>query len=161
LPSKDTKVDLKAKGKEYPPVKFKVEKAHIVAFAQAVDDPNKLYTDEKYASKTKYKGIIAPPTYPACFIGPLEIGKQPPPLLVKMSMDANMNPGLAVHGEQEFEYFAPVRPGDEITAVARIADIEVLPRKDGSKRGRVTMEATCKNQKGEKVVVSRIISIER
>jgi acyl dehydratase len=161
LPARDTKVDLKAKGKEYPPVKFKVEKAHIAAFAQAVDDPNKLYTDEKYASKTKYKGIIAPPTYAACFAGPLEVGKQPPPLLVKMGLDANINVALMVHGEQEFEYFAPVRPGDEITAVARIADVEVLPRKDGSKRGRVTMEVTSKNQKGEKVVVSRIISIER
>ena len=148
MPGKDTKVDLSVKGKEYPPVKFKVEKSHIAAFAQAIGDPNKLYTDENYAAKTKYKGIIAPPTYPYCFAGPLEIGKQPPPLLVKIGLDAKMNPGLLVHGEQEFEYFAPVHPGDEITAVARIADVEHLPRKDGSMRGRVTMEVTSKNQKG-------------
>jgi acyl dehydratase len=161
MPGKDTKVDLSVKGKEYPPVKFKVEKAHIAAFAQAVEDPNKLYSDEKYAAKTKYKGIIAPPTYPVCFAGPLEIGKQPPPLLVKIGLDAKVNPGLMVHGEQEFEYFAPVHPGDEITAVARIADVEHKPRKDGSKRGVVTIEVTSKNQKGEKVVVSRIVTIER
>lgn len=64
MPGKDTKVDLSLKGKEYAPIKFKVEKAHIAAFAQAVDDPNKLYFDEKYAAKTKYKGIIAPQLIP-------------------------------------------------------------------------------------------------
>jgi acyl dehydratase len=161
LPGRDTKVDLSVKGKEYPPVKFKVEKAHIAAFAQAIDDSNKLYTDEKYAAKTKYKGIIAPPTYPACFAGPLEMGKQPPPLLVKIGLDAKLNPGLMVHGEQEFEYFAPVRPGDEIIATARIADVERKPRKDGSMRGLIVIEVTSKNQKGEKVVVARNLAIER
>ena len=161
MPRKDTKVDLSVKGKEYPSLKFKVEKSHIAAFAQAIDDPNKLYVDEKYAAKTKYKGIIAPPTYPVCFAGPLEIGKQPPPLLVKIGLDAKINPGLMVHGEQEFEYFAPVRPGDEITSIARIAEVEHKPRKDGSKRGLITIEITSKNQKGEKVVVARNLAIER
>jgi acyl dehydratase len=66
-----------------------------------------------------------------------------------------------VHGEQEFEYFAPVHPGDEITSVARVADVEQPLRKDGSKRGRVTIEVVSKNPKGEKVVVSRIVTIER
>lgn len=161
LPGRDTKVDLSVKGKEYPPLKFKVEKSHIAAFAQAIDDPNKLYVDDKYAAKTKYKGVIAPPTYAYCFAGPLEPGKQPPPLLVQIGLDAKMNPGLLVHGEQEFEYFAPIHPGDEITSVARIANLEHKPRKDGSKRGVMTIEITSKNQKGEKVVVSRVVSIER
>lgn len=161
MPSKDTKVDLNIKGKEYPPVKFKVEKSHIAAFAQAVEDPNKLYTDEKYAAKTKYKGIIAPPTYPVCFGGPLEAGKQPPTPLVQVALDAKINIGIMVHGEQEFEYFSPVRPGDDINSVARISNAEHKPRKDGSKRGIVTIEVTSKNQKGEKVAVSHVVLIER
>nr|MDO8132732.1 MaoC family dehydratase N-terminal domain-containing protein [Candidatus Njordarchaeum guaymaensis] len=161
MPGKDTKVDLSVKGKEYPPIKFKVEKSHIAAFAQAIDDPNKLYSDEKHAAKTKYKGIVAPPTYPVCFTGGIEMGKQPPPPLMKVGLDTKLNPGLMVHGEQEFEYFNPIRPGDEITSVARIADVEHKPRKDGSKRGIVTIEFTSKNQKGEKLTVGRAILIER
>jgi acyl dehydratase len=161
LPGKDTKVDIATKGKEYPPIKFKVEKPHIAAFAQALDDPNKLYVDEKYAAKTKYKGVIAPPTYPVCFGGPLEIGKQPPTPLVKVALDTKLNVGIMVHGEQEFEYFNPVRPGDEITTVSRIANVEHKPRKDGSLRGIVTIEVTSKNQKGEKAVVSHVVLIER
>lgn len=161
LPGKDTKVDLSLKGKEYAPIKFKVEKAHIAAFAQAVDDPNKLYFDEKYAAKTKYKGIIAPPTYSVCFGGPLEVGKQPPTPLVQVALDAKINVGIMVHGEQQFEYLTPVRPGDDITTIARIANVEHKPRKDGSKRGIVTVEVTSKNQKGEKVTVSHVVLIER
>jgi acyl dehydratase len=80
---------------------------------------------------------------------------------VQVALDAKINIGIMVHGEQEFEYFSPVRPGDDINSVARISNVEHKPRKDGSKRGIATIEVTSKNQKGEKVAVSHVVLIER
>jgi acyl dehydratase len=47
-------------GKEAPPVTIEIEKGMIRRFVHAVDDPNPLWRDEEYASKSKYGNIIAP-----------------------------------------------------------------------------------------------------
>ena len=55
---------LRAKiGEEWEPRVYEVEKGMIRRFVQAIDDPNPLWQDEEYANKSKYGGIIAPPTF--------------------------------------------------------------------------------------------------
>lgn len=50
-------------GKEGPPVTGpdEVSKQMIRHWCEAVEDANPLYTDEEYAGKSKYRGIISPP----------------------------------------------------------------------------------------------------
>ncbi len=43
--------------------KFAVEASHIMMFARAVGDANRIYHDEEYARGTEPGGIIAPPTF--------------------------------------------------------------------------------------------------
>ena len=43
--------------------KFSVEASHIMMFARAVGDANRIYYDEEYAKGTEPGGIIAPPTF--------------------------------------------------------------------------------------------------
>src|SRR4029077_7699960 len=43
--------------------KFPVEAGHIMLFARAVGDPNKIYYDDTYAKTTEVGSIIAPPTF--------------------------------------------------------------------------------------------------
>jgi acyl dehydratase len=65
-----------------------------------------------------------------------------------------------LHGEQEFEYLAPVYAGDVLTATARVADVY---EKAGSRGGSMTfgvLETTFTNQHGEKVLISRSTLIE-
>ena len=42
---------------------FPVEAGHIMMFARAVGDANKIYYDEAYAKTTEAGSIIAPPTF--------------------------------------------------------------------------------------------------
>ena len=53
----------RAIGVEGAPSVLEVEKGAIVRFAQAVEDPNPLWNDEKVARETRYGGLVAPPTF--------------------------------------------------------------------------------------------------
>ena len=65
-----------------------------------------------------------------------------------------------LHGEQEFEFFKPIFVGDTLTGVTKVADVL---EKEGGRGGKMTLvitETEYKNQKGEKVAVSRSTLIE-
>ena len=98
-------------GLEGPPVTTEVEKGAIVKFAQAIGDDNPLFNDEAEARKSKYGGLIAPPTFLR------SMGSSRPQLPFDVPFDRNLD------GGSDWEYFEPVRPGDRITSVARIADM--------------------------------------
>jgi acyl dehydratase len=42
---------------------FKVEEGAIQRYAQAIGDPNPLYSDPDFASKNKYGRLLAPPGF--------------------------------------------------------------------------------------------------
>ncbi|MFQ5933522.1 MAG: MaoC family dehydratase N-terminal domain-containing protein [Dehalococcoidia bacterium] len=96
-------------GVESEPITYEIEAGHIRQFADAIGDPNPLYTDEAEARKTPYGGIIAPPTFLRyCEANPLPEVKYP----VSRGLDAG----------SDWEYYQPVYPGDRITAVRKITD---------------------------------------
>lgn len=130
-----------------------VEKGIIRRYCLAVGNSNPLYVDEAYARKTRFGGIIAPPTYVFDVSNNVaaKVGKDgrslsrvslPPPV-----------PRIA-RGGNEYEWLLPVRPGDVITTTRRIAEMT-------EKQGRsgplvfVLSETRYTNQKGEKVAVNR------
>ncbi len=98
-----------------------VERNDVRFFAEATrlpDAPKRLYTDEAYARKTRYGGIIAPPTYltrlarRAGLPWPL-----PPPFPEWIQALPGVNAGAAI------ELREPLRPGDTISTTAKIVDI--------------------------------------
>ena len=98
-------------GVESEPVTHEVEKGAIIKFAQAIEDPNPLFSDEEAARKTRHGGLVAPPT----FLRSMSAG--PPKVEVRGPYPAILD------GGSEWEYFEPVRPGDMITVTAKVADI--------------------------------------
>jgi acyl dehydratase len=100
-----------ATGVESEPVTHEVEKGAIIKFAQAIGDPNPLFNDEEAARKSRYGGLIAPPT----FLRSMSSG--PAKVTVKSPYPA------ALDGGSEWEYFEPVRPGDRITVTSYVSDI--------------------------------------
>ena len=50
-------------GRMAEPVVQIVERGAIARFAEAVDDPNPLYSDLEYAQNSRYGSIIAPPGF--------------------------------------------------------------------------------------------------
>ena len=50
-------------GQKSAPTTVDIEKGAIIKFAQAIEDDNPVYNDEKAARESRYGGLIAPPTF--------------------------------------------------------------------------------------------------
>jgi acyl dehydratase len=124
----------------YPRVVYfnqQASKDGIRHFVNGIGDLNPLFRDEEYAKKTKYRGIIAPPSY-------LYTIMWVPP--------GSGMPG--VHGWYsggDWEWYRPIFAGDEFITVAILRDVEV-------KKGKMTgggpiyidyTEVVYINQRGE------------
>ena len=132
-------------GIETEPISYDIEKGAIRKFAEAIGDLNPLYHDEEYAKKTKYGGIIAPPTFLCTCEGGR--GKE-----IDIPLSRRLN------GGSEFEIFQPIRPGDIISANSKLVDLVERQGKMGRMLLR-TSETTYKNQTGEIVAKGRFTSI--
>ena len=124
-------------GASSDPVVFEVEKGAIVSLAEAIGDPRPEYRE----------GVAAPPTFPTTF-------RMPVPGL------ADVDPARFLHGEQEYEYDRPLRAGDRITCVARIANVT---EKD-TRVGRATFvvaEIDGRDEAGEPVFTGRATLLVR
>ena len=99
-------------GLEGPPVITEIERGAIIRFAQAIEDDNPVFNDEEAARKSQYGGLIAPPT----FLRSIRSSRREVPFDIPFNN--------ALDGGSDWEYFEPVRPGDLITAVSRITDMQ-------------------------------------
>jgi acyl dehydratase len=128
-----------------PSSTMKVELGKIREFAKAVKDPNPAYLDEAQA--------VAPPTFLmtiAHWIGDLGQTRS----AVKLDYRR------LLHGEQEFEYVKPIRPGDTLTFRSRTKDVFEKDGKRGGKMLFVIGETEFTNQRGEVVAYMRNTAIE-
>jgi acyl dehydratase len=128
---------------------FEVEKRHIRQFAEAIGDLNPLYVDEEYAAKTSYGGIIAPPTFP------IAIGQDS-----GESLDLGLDQRRMLHGEQEFIYNRPIRPGDILYCQMKVSDVYEREGRKGPMQFLV-LDTEMKDESGELVVISRTNIIYR
>ncbi len=131
-----------------------VSQGIIKRFALAIGDKNPLYLDEETAKKSRYQGIVAPPTMLFELnhqIG-AEIGEDGSP----KGAWGRLPPPFknALRGGNEYEFYQPVRPGDVITTVNRTAEISERPGKSGLMVF-VVNELTYYNQRGEKLGLNR------
>ena len=99
-------------GLEGHPVTTEIEKGAIIRFAQAIEDDNPVFNDEEAARKSQYGGLIAPPT----FLRSIRSSRREVPFDIPFNN--------ALDGGSDWEYFEPVRPGDLITTVSRITDMQ-------------------------------------
>ena len=99
-------------GLEGPPVTTEIERGAIIRFAQAIEDDNPVFNDEEAARKSQYGGLIAPPT----FLRSIRSSRREFPFDIPFNN--------ALDGGSDWEYFEPVRPGDLITTVSRITDMQ-------------------------------------
>jgi acyl dehydratase len=144
-------MDKNAEGKTFEPFEFLVERGKIREFANALEDPNPIYRDPEYAASTPLGGIPAPPTFLRTML--YETRDSVEALDVK-------DWSYIVHGEQEFEYLAPILAGDVLSAQDKILKIF---QKESRRGGVLTfgiIETTYHNQRGEKVQVTRRTLIE-
>ena len=139
-------MDKSVAGKSFAPYEFRVERGKIKEFADFDRRRQPDYRDPVVAAQAGFAGIPAPPTLLRTFL--YETSESRSALGVK-------DWSYIVHGEQEFEYLAPVVAGDVLTARDRIVSIT---EKDSKRAGTLqigVIETVFKNQRGETVQIAR------
>jgi acyl dehydratase len=139
------------------PMIMEVERGAIRRFADAIDDPNPLYSDVEYAKNSRYGEMICPIGF---FGWPLKGGGLEQ--MMGTIMPAMMKAGLfrILDGGVDYEFFIPIHAGDILTSVGKIADIREREGKSG-KMMFIIMEQTYLNQNGDKVAIARATIIAR
>jgi acyl dehydratase len=135
-------------GKTLDTIVFKVEEGAIQRYAQAIGDPNPLFSDPDYASKTKYGRLLAPPGFTGW---PTKAGR-PTEKLFAFLVKAGA-PVRILDGGIEFQFIEPIGAGDVLTATSKIAKVAERETKLG-KTMFTTAEVTYVDQKGNVVLKS-------
>ena len=107
----------------------KIDEGLIAMFSVVTGDVNPLHLDDEFARQTLFKGKIAHGMFTASLI----------------SAALSTFPGIVVYLSQTLRFVKPVRPGDEIEALAI-----VIEKKEESNE--LLLQTLCKNQKGETVL---------
>jgi acyl dehydratase len=143
-------MDPSAAGKTFAPYEFHVERGKIREFADAIGDPNPVYHDPEYAKKA-VGGILAPPTLTRTFLYEPKTASE----ALKVQ-----DWSYIVHGEQEFEYLAPIFAGDLLTAQDTIVSVTEKESRRAGKLQIAVIETVFHNQRGDKVQVARRTLVE-
>jgi acyl dehydratase len=148
-------IDPKFIGRSYGPYVYEAGAAKMREFAFAIsggvpshgftgsgapEGLNPLLWDSAAAKAGPYGALVGFPTFPVAFaIAPFGQAVADPELGINLL--------LLVHGEQEFEFFEVIRPGDVLTTTGVITDIFHKAKKDF-----VIVTTETKNQHGRPVV---------
>jgi acyl dehydratase len=150
-------------GMEFPPYTYIVEKGKIAEFAMAVAqkeskfDVNPIYVDSEAAKKEGYKDVIITPTMQTCFS--MWSGGGLGSLIQELGIDL----GRLLHGEEEYEYFGEINPGDVMTGKTKVVQMYDKEKKNqpGKFMEFTVMETEIRNQRGELVLKTRTTTVER
>ncbi len=134
-------------GVEGPPVTVEIERGAIRRFAEAIGDTNPLFNSEPQARKSRFGGMIAPPTFCRSLMSPIPN--------VKLNLGETFR---GLDGGSEWEYFHPVRPGDRITVRTKLADLRESEGRLGPMVF-IVMETSYTNQLGEVCALQRSTAI--
>lgn len=144
-------IDKKHIGYAPPPTLWDVEKGRIAFFAKVIGLSDPIHTDEAAARAAGYRGIVAPPTF--IFSAEGDSGAT-----MKLIETLGIDLGKVLHGEQRFDYLAPVCAGDTLCFQSKISDIY---DKKGGALEFVVNETTVTNQVGEHVADMHSVIVVR
>lgn len=128
-----------------------VEKGQLRLFAKATGETNPVYTDEAAARAAGYPALPAPPTF-AFSLGLLA------PAKTGSIAEMGVNIGNVLHGEQRFDYHAPIHAGDRIRL--RTETVDIYEKKGGALEF-IVQDTTAHNQNDVLCVSSRTVIVVR
>lgn len=105
-----------AKSLELAPLTFEVERGRLRAFARSIGETDPIYLDTDAARAAGHRDLLVPPTF--VFSMSLEADR-PFGYLEDLGVDL----GQILHGEQRFDYRAPMHAGDTLVLQDRIVDV--------------------------------------
>lgn len=142
-------------GYSFPPFTIEVERGKIRELALAIGDDNSVYQSREAAQAAGYPEVPLFPTAPTMFTfwGNTQ--------MVSQIVSLGINVMRILHGEEEYEYLAPISPGDILTGVMTVVDGKTRQSKDGSSIDILTTEIRYTNQHGQPVLNAREMILVR
>jgi acyl dehydratase len=139
-------LDLSYKGKEIAAFTFEVDRSKIRELCAAIGDPNPVFTDREAARKEGFADTPAPLTFATIiiFCGCPGIWER----ISEIGIDIKR----LLHAKEEYEYLAPIYPGDRLNAVIRVEALR------GGAMEMAAFKTTC-TRDGLPVLVSRMTII--
>ena len=144
-------LDKKVIGHEFEAFSTTVEAGKVKLFCKAIGEEDPIYSDEAAAKAAGYRGITAPLT----FLRALQADDPNKGGLLRL---LNVDIGLILHGEQHYDYYAPVFVGDRITCQQKVVD---MYDKKGGALWFVVSETSMKDQAGKLVAKATGITVVR
>jgi acyl dehydratase len=142
-------------GHSFAPFSIEVERCKIHELALAIGDDNPIYHSREAAQAAGYKDVPLFPTAPTMFSFWGNTRN-----LSQMN-ELGVNVMRILHGEEEYEYLAPVYPGDVLTGVTTFIDGKSRQGRDGSSMDILTTETRYTNQHNEPVLNARTTFVVR
>ena len=142
-------------GQSFPPFTIEVERGKIRELALAIGDDNPIYQSREAAQAAGYTDVPFFPTAPTLFTfwGNTK--------MVSQLISLGINVMRILHGEEEFEYLAPINVGDTLTGVMTLVDGKTRQGKGGSSMDILTVEVRYTNQHGQPVLNAREMILVR
>jgi acyl dehydratase len=123
-------------------------RASIRYFARAVGDDNPLYTDDEYARRHGYGGVIAPPTL-ICETNQYADVPRDDNGYAGHGWDLDVPGTRQVRGGNSYEFHRAARPADVVSARWVLVDMTERTTRDGRAMLVVTSRAEYTNQAGD------------
>ena len=140
-------------GKEYPPFVVTVERGKIKEFARAIGDENPFHLDDKVGAASEWGDVIAPPTFAITF-------KDEHADTGAFLRDLGTDISRILHGEQEFEQYRPLRPGETYLCRSKVIDVYEKSGKSGA-MAFVVRETSIADRTNEVVGKMRSVTVVR
>jgi acyl dehydratase len=135
-------------GSHFPPFTIPVERGKLRELALAIGDPNLVYQDQHAAQAAGYLDVPLPPTTATIFLfwGNAQFVEQ----LISLGLDV----ARVLHREENYEYLAPIYPGDVLTGSMTVRDGSTRTGPDGTTIDLVTLDIRYTNQHNQPVLIA-------
>ena len=137
--------DVSKIGQSFPPYTIEVERGKVGELALAIGDPNPIYQSRQAAQAVGYADVPLYPTTPTIFafwgVGYAQLLEA----WASLGIDAER----VLHGEEAFEYLAPITVGDTLTGIMTLVEARTRAGQAGSSLDILTFEFRYTNQHGE------------
>ncbi|GHO49135.1 FAS1-like dehydratase domain-containing protein [Ktedonospora formicarum] len=142
-------------GHSFAPFTIEVQRNKIHELTTAIGDDNPIYHSREAALEAGFADVPISPTTPTMFNfwGNRQRGES--------LADLGINVSRILHGEEEYEYLAPIYPNDVLTGVTTLVDGKTRPGSGGYSMDILTTETYYVNQHNQPVLKSRTTIIVR
>jgi acyl dehydratase len=141
-----------------PPFPHDPDLVRIKDYCTGIGEDNPLFCDPNYAATTRWRSVIAPPTF-----NPGGLYEEPPPGMVDPPRGDPLRGLHSFAATFEMERYRPIFAGDRTSSISWLDNVEEKQSQFSARSVRRTYASRHKNQRGEIVKVGRyqVISTER